>query len=283
MGNIFDTVELNNGVRMPAFGLGTSGNKDQTVCNDTIKAAVEAGYRLIDTAQMYGNEEQVGKAIHQVDLSDKNLFITSKVDNPNHGYEAASKAIDDSLEKLGLDYIDLYLIHWPVVEGRGENWQADNIETWRALEDAYEAGKVKAIGVSNFMVKHLENLIANCRIKPMVNQIRLHPGVLQEETVAFCTKEQIIVEAWSPLSPIKQMSEDDKVQAMTKKYGKSVAQLLLRFSLQHNFVPLTKSSHPERVVENADVFDFEISDKDMDYLNRLKFEDLKAPDVDEEK
>ena len=283
MRNIFDTVELNNGVRMPAFGLGTSGNKDQAVCNDTIKAAVEAGYRLIDTAQMYGNEEQVGKAIRKVDLSDKNLFITSKVNNPNHGYEAASKAIDDSLEKLGLDYIDLYLIHWPVVEGRGENWQEDNIETWRALEEAYEAGKVKAIGVSNFMVKHLENLIANCRIKPMVNQIRLHPGVLQEETVVFCERENIVVEAWSPLSPIKQMSEDNKVKAMTEKYSKSVAQLLLRFSLQHNFVPLTKSSHPERVVENADVFDFEISDKDIDYLNSLKFDDLKAPNADEEK
>lgn len=163
------------------------------------------------------------------------MFITSKVDNPNHGYEAASKAIDESLEKLGLDAIDLYLIHWPVVKGRGENWQEDNIEIWCALEDAYEAGKIRAIGGSNFMVKYLENLLANCRIKPMVNQIRLHPDVLQEETVAFCEKEQIIVEAWSPLSPIKQMSEDGKVKAMTEKYGKSLAQLLLRFSLQHNF------------------------------------------------
>ncbi|SFH71920.1 aldo/keto reductase [Pisciglobus halotolerans] len=283
MASIFDMTELNNGVRMPVFGLGTSGNKDQTVCNETIKAAVDAGYRLIDTAQMYENEEQVGKAIHQLELSDKNLFITSKLDNTNHGYEAASKAIDDSLEKLGLEYIDLYLIHWPVVKGREGSWQEDNIETWRALEDAYDAGKVKAIGVSNFMVKHLENLISNCRIKPMVNQIRLHPGVLQEEIVVFCEKENITVEAWSPLSPLKQMSEDEKVKAMMEKYRKTIAQLLLRFSLQHNFIPLTKSSKAERVVENADVFDFEISKEDMDYLNRLKFDDLEAPDVDEER
>lgn len=206
------------------------------------------------------------------------LFVTSKLNNTNHGYKAARRTIEESLDKLDLDYLDLFLIHWPVVKNNGGDWKQDNIDTWRALEELYDEGKLKAIGLSNFTVPHITNIFENCRIKPMVNQIRLHPGVLQEDTVELSRKHNMIIEAWSPLSPMKYMQEDETVREMCEKHGKSIAQVLLKWSLQHGFVTLTKSVHEKRIINNADIFDFELTPEDMNYLDSLKFEELSKPE-----
>ncbi|WP_027109230.1 aldo/keto reductase [Lacticigenium naphthae] len=279
MQSITDTFTLANGVKIPVLGYGTWQVTDPNEATTGVKHAVKAGYRHIDTAEMYRNEEYVGKGIKECGVPREELFVTSKLDNTEHGYDAARKAIEESLRKLDLDYLDLFLIHWPIVKERGEGdkWKQDNIDTWRALEDMYEEGKLKSIGISNFTIPHIENIMENCRIKPMVNQIRLHPGVLQEDTVELSRQHDMVVEAWSPLSPIKQMTADEKIQAMTEKYGKSVAQLLLRWSLQHNFLPLTKSVHENRIKENADIFDFEITSEDMNYIDSLSYEEFEKP------
>lgn len=263
---------LSNGQLIPVLGYGTWQNTNPQECIDGVKAALETGYRHIDTAQMYGNEELVGEGIRLSQVPRKDIFLTSKLDNPNHGYERAKKSIDESLERLGTDYMDLFLIHWPEVEGHKEDWQESNIETWRALEEAYEAGKIKAIGLSNFKTKHLENLLTNCRIKPMVNQLRLHPGIAQEETVAISREAGMIIQAWSPLSPLSQMLDDEAVVSMTEKYQKSLAQLLLRYSLQKDYIPLTKSVHKDRIKENAAIFDFKIDEEDMAYFDQWEWE-----------
>lgn len=275
-----DTFTLTNGYEIPVLGYGTWQVTNPEECVEGVINAVKSGYRHIDTAQMYGNEEYVGEGIRQSGIPREELFITTKINNINHGYDAVRKSTDESLEKLGLEYLDLVLIHWPVVKSANGDWQQDDIDTWRALEDLYEEGKLKAIGISNFAVKHLENIVDNCRIIPMVNQIKLFPGVLQEDTVALSRKHNMVIEAYSPLAPIKELSEDEKVQAMCEKYGKSVAQLLLRFSLQHEFLPLTKSVHEDRIKENADIFDFEISAEDMSYLDSLSFENFSKPEDD---
>lgn len=263
---------LSNGQLIPVLGYGTWQNTDPQECIDGVKTALETGYRHIDTAQMYGNEELVGEGIRLSHVPRKDIFLTSKLDNPNHGYERAKKAIDESLERLGTDYMDLFLIHWPEVEGHMEDWQESNIETWHALEEAYEAGKIKAIGLSNFKTKHLENLLANCRIKPMVNQLRLHPGIAQKETVAMSREAGMVIQAWSPLSPLSQMLDDEAVVSMTEKYQKSLAQLLLRYSLQKDYIPLTKSVHKDRIKENAAIFDFKIDEEDMAYFDQWEWE-----------
>lgn len=263
---------LSNGQLIPVLGYGTWQNTDPQECIDGVKTALETGYRHIDTAQMYGNEELVGEGIRLSHVPRKDIFLTSKLDNPNHGYERAKKAIDDSLERLGTDYMDLFLIHWPEMEGHMEDWQESNIETWRALEEAYEAGKIKAIGLSNFKTKHLKNLLANCRIKPMVNQLRLHPGIAQKETVAMSREAGMVIQAWSPLSPLSQMLDDEAVVSMTEKYQKSLAQLLLRYSLQKDYIPLTKSVHKDRIKENAAIFDFKIDEEDMAYFDQWEWE-----------
>lgn len=278
MSSIKDTVTLSNGNVIPVLGYGTWQVTDPQVAVDGVINAVKEGYRHIDTAQMYRNEEYVGKGIKECGVPREALFVTSKLNNINHGYDKARKSIEESLEKLDLDYLDLFLIHWPVVKNTGGDWKQDNIDTWRALEDLYDEGKLKAIGISNFTVPHLNNIVENCRIMPMVNQIRLHPGVLQEDTVELSRKHNMVVEAWSPLSPMQYMNEDTKVQAMSERYGKSIAQLLLKWSLQHGFVTLTKSVHEERIKANADIFDFELSDADMHYLDGLTFEELSKPD-----
>lgn len=278
MNSIEETYTLSNGLKIPALGYGTWQVTDPNEAIDGIVAAVKAGYRHIDTAQMYGNEEYVGEGIKKCGVPREELFVTSKLNNNNHGYEAARKTVLESLEKLDLDYLDLFLIHWPVVKDNGGDWKQDNIDTWRALEELYDEGKLKAIGLSNFAVPHINNIFENCRIKPMVNQIRLHPGVLQDDTVELSRKHDMIVEAWSPLSPMKYLQEDEKVQAMCEEHGKSIAQVLLRWSLQHGFVTLTKSVHEERIINNADIFDFELSNGEMDYLNSLTFEELSKPD-----
>lgn len=278
MNSIIDTYTLSNGHTIPVLGYGTWQVTDPSEAVDGVIAAVKAGYRHIDTAQMYGNEEYVGEGIKKCGMPREELFVTSKLNNTNHGYKAARRTIEESLDKLDLDYLDLFLIHWPVVKNNGGDWKQDNIDTWRALEELYDEGKLKAIGLSNFTVPHITNIFENCRIKPMVNQIRLHPGVLQEDTVELSRKHNMIIEAWSPLSPMKYMQEDETVREMCEKHGKSIAQVLLKWSLQHGFVTLTKSVHEKRIINNADIFDFELTPEDMNYLDSLKFEELSKPE-----
>ena len=266
------TMTLTNGMTIPVLGYGTWRNTDPEECINGVKWALEHGYRHIDTAQMYGNEAEVGEGIRLSGVPREEIYLTTKLNNDNHGYENAKRTIDESLERLGTDYLDLFLIHWPEVEGHEDDWETDNIETWRALEEAYEAGKLKAIGVSNFKVKHLENLLPNCRITPMVNQIRVHPGIHQAETVKMSREAGMIIEAWSPLSPIPQMLEDEAIVEMTEKYHKTVAQLLLRYCVQKDYVPLTKSVHEDRIIENAAIFNFKIDEEDMAYFDQWEWD-----------
>ena len=266
------TMTLANGMTLPVLGYGTWRNNDPKECVNGVKWALEHGYRHIDTAQMYGNETEVGEGIRLSGVPREEIYLTTKLNNDNHGYENAKRTIDESLERLGTDYLDLFLIHWPEVKGHEDDWEIDNIETWRALEEAYEAGKLKAIGVSNFKVKHLENLLPNCRITPMVNQIRLHPGIHQTETVKTSREAGMVIEAWSPLSPIPQMLEDEAIVEMTEKYHKTVAQLLLRYCVQKDYVPLTKSVHEDRIIENAAIFNFKIDEEDMAYFDQWEWD-----------
>ena len=266
------TMTLANGMTIPVLGYGTWRNNDPKECVNGVKWALEHGYRHIDTAQMYGNETEVGEGIRLSGVPREEIYLTTKLNNNNHGYENAKRTIDESLERLGTDYLDLFLIHWPEVEGHEDDWETDNIETWRALEEAYEAGKLKAIGVSNFKVKHLENLLPNCRITPMVNQIRVHPGIHQAETVKMSREAGMVIEAWSPLSPIPQMLEDEAIVEMTEKYHKTVAQLLLRYCVQKDYVPLTKSVHEDRIIENAAIFNFKIDEEDMAYFDQWEWD-----------
>lgn len=272
MKNENNTKKLTNNTIIPVLGYGTWQNTDPDECIDGVENALKVGYRHIDTAQMYGNEKLVGEGIRRSGVSREDIFLTSKLDDTNHGYEKAKQAIDESLEKLGVDYLDLFLIHWPVVDGHEEDWKQDNIETWRAFEEAYEAGKLKAIGLSNFKEEHLKNLLPNSRIKPMVNQLRLHPGVAQKEAVELSREHGMVIEAWSPLSPISQMKDDDRILKMTEKYNKSIAQLLLRYGIQKEYVVLTKSVHKDRIKENYAIDDFEITQDDMNYFDNFEME-----------
>lgn len=270
--NIDHSITMTNGNEIPALGYGTWQNTNPNECVNGVRTALEIGYRHIDTAQMYKNEELVGEGIRQSGVAREEIFLTSKLDNMNHGYINTKKTIEESLNRLGVSYLDLFLIHWPVVEGHEHNWREENIETWRALEEAHDAGKLKAIGLSNFKVEHLQNLLPHCRIKPMVNQLRLHPGVKQEETVALSREHGMAIEAWSPLSPLPRMQEEERINSMVEKYNKSIAQLLLRYSLQKDYIALTKSVHDDRIQENFDIFDFSITKEDMDYLDLWKWE-----------
>lgn len=273
-----DTYTLTNGIKMPVLGYGMWKNTNPQEAIEGVKNAIAVGFHHIDGAAAYQNEELVGQGLKASDIAREELFLTSKLANHAHGYENVRREVEETLEKLGTDYLDLYLIHWPVVHGHGKDWQKYNLETWRAFEELYDEGVLKAIGVSNFSVEHLENLMEHARIKPMVNQILVHPGVLQTEIRDYCKKHEIIVQAYSPLSPLNILKEDERVQAMLAKYNKTIAQLLLRFDLQLGVVPLTKSAHRERIEENFNVFDFEIAEEDMEYLKNWTHPDFTEPD-----
>ena len=219
-----DTVKLANGVEMPRLGLGVWKAKDGEEVQNAVKAAIQTGYRLIDTAAVYKNEEGVGKAIKESGVSREDLFITTKVWNDDQGYESTLQAFEESRKKLGLEYIDLYLIHWPV-KGRYK-------ETWKALEKLYEDGLVKAIGVSNFQVHHLKDLLSDAKVKPMVNQVEFHPYLTQKELLSYCNEENIQLEAWSPLMQ-GEVVRVDVIKELAEKYGKTPAQIVLRWDLQH--------------------------------------------------
>lgn len=272
------TYTLMNGTKMPVLGYGMWQNKRPDEVIQGVNDAIDIGFRHIDSAAAYQNEELVGKGLKDSGFPREKLFLTSKLKNDAHGYENVYRDVKETLEKLGTDYLDLYLIHWPVVQGHGHDWKEDNLDTWRAFEELYDKGILKAIGVSNFSIEHLENLVKNARIQPMVNQLLVHPGVLQKETREYSEKQDILVQAYSPLKPLKEISKDKRVQEMATKYNKSIAQLLLRFDLQLGVVPLTKSVHRERIEENFDIFDFEIDSKDMSYLKEWSHPDFKEPD-----
>ncbi|UZD47818.1 aldo/keto reductase [Peribacillus frigoritolerans] len=258
--NIGETITLHNGVKMPQLGFGVFKVKNGNETVESVKKAIEVGYRAIDTAAIYENEEGVGQAIRECGVPREELFITSKVWNTEQGYETTLKAFEDSLNRLGLEYLDLYLIHWP---GKDKY-----LETWRALEKLYKDGKVKSIGVSNFHVDHLENLLANSEVKPVVNQIELHPLLTQVEIRDYCAKHEIKVESWSPLGR-GNLLEEPTINHIAKKHGKSSAQVLIRWHLQHDLVVIPKSITPSRIKENAQVFDFSLSLNEMNQIDAL--------------
>ncbi|WP_081092492.1 MULTISPECIES: aldo/keto reductase [Peribacillus] len=258
--NIRETITLHNGVKMPQLGFGVFKVKNGNETVASVKKAIEVGYRAIDTAAIYENEEGVGQAISECGVPREELFITSKVWNTEQGYDTTLQAFDDSLKRLGLEYLDLYLIHWP---GKDKY-----LDTWKALEKLYKDGKVKSIGVSNFHVHHLENLLANCEVKPVVNQIELHPLLTQGEIRNYCEKNEIKVEAWSPLGR-GNLLEEPTINHIAKKHGKSPAQVLIRWHLQHDIVVIPKSITPARIEENAQVFDFSLSLNEMNQIDSL--------------
>lgn len=266
-----DTTTLHNGVKMPWFGLGVFKVKEGSEVVDSVMAAIKNGYKSIDTAAVYQNEEGVGQAIKEAGVPREELFVTTKVWNADQGYESTLKAFETSMEKLGLEYLDLYLIHWPV-EGKYK-------DTWKALEKLYKDGRVRAIGVSNFHVHHLKNLMADAQIKPMVNQVEYHPHLAQTELLEFCKAEGIQMEAWSPLKQGELLSEPTIVE-IAESHGKSPAQVILRWDLQNGVVTIPKSIKEHRIVENADVFNFELSSEDMDRLNSLNKDERVGPDPD---
>lgn len=251
---------LANGVEIPYMGLGTyQSNNDQEVI-DAVGEALHAGYRHIDTASIYGNEEGVGKGIKESGVGRDQLFVVSKVWNADQGYESTLRAFEASLERLSLDYLDLYLVHWPVAHKYKE--------TWRALEKLYQEKRVRAIGVSNFLQHHLEDLLIGAETVPMVNQMEFHPYVVQQGLLDYCENKKIQYEAWSPFMQGK-VFDLDICKALSAKYHKNVAQVILRWNLQKGVVTIPKSAKKERILANADIFDFEISKEDVAYLDSL--------------
>jgi diketogulonate reductase-like aldo/keto reductase len=269
--NIQSTVSLKNGVKMPFFGLGVFPSKEGHEVENAVLTALEAGYRHIDTAAVYGNERGVGIAVKKSGIPRNEVFITSKVWNSDQGYQTTFDAFEESVERLGTDYIDLYLIHWP----KGEL----SIETWKALEEIYAQGRVKAIGVSNFLVHHLEMLLPHCKVMPMVNQVEFHPYLQQPTLQQFCRDHQIQLEAWSPIMKGK-VNDIPVLQALAVKYGKTPAQIAIRWELQKQIVTIPKSVHQERILSNSDVFDFEISPEDMIKIDHLDKEQRVGPHPD---
>lgn len=269
--HISECTVLNNGVKMPWLGLGVYKAKEGGEVEQAVKTAVQAGYRSIDTAAFYDNEAGVGKAVRECGVPREELFVTTKVWNSRQGYESTLKAFAESREKLGLEYIDLYLIHWPV-EGKYK-------ETWKALEKLYKDGFVRAIGVSNFQIRHLQDLMADCEILPAVNQVEYHPLLTQKELRAFCKAHRIQLEAWSPLARGEVLTHP-AVLEISRKYGKTPAQIVLRWDLQNEVVTIPKSVREERIRENADIFDFEILAEDMARLDGLNLNRRVGPDPD---
>ncbi|ANE47620.1 glyoxal reductase [Paenibacillus swuensis] len=268
---ITDTTVLNNGVEMPWFGLGVWQAADGEEVVRAVTGAIQAGYRSIDTAAVYKNEAGVGQGIRESGVPREELFITTKVWNADQGYETTLAAFEASLKLLGLEYVDLYLIHWPV-KGKYK-------ETWKALEELYRNGRVRAIGVSNFHVSHLEDLLTDAEVVPAVNQVEYHPRLAQPELKQFCEEHNIQLEAWSPLMQGKLLDEPT-LTAIAGKYNKSTAQVILRWDLQNEVVTIPKSVQQERIEANAQIFDFELSDEDMAAIDALNKNERTGPDPD---
>ncbi|MCA1024222.1 aldo/keto reductase [Halobacillus litoralis] len=264
------TVTLHSTIEMPQLGFGV-WQVEENEAVPAVTKAIETGYRSIDTAAIYGNEKQVGEAIRQSGAARDELFITTKVWNTDQGYDNTLKAFETSLDKLGLDYVDLYLIHWPTPEFD------EYVETYKALEKLYKDGKVKAIGVCNFDIDHLQRLLDECDVKPAVNQVECHPYLAQNELKDFCRDNGILVEAWSPLMQGGEVLKNEDVQSIAKKHGKTPAQVIIRWHLQNDTVVIPKSVTPSRIEENFDVFDFELTAEDMAAINKLDRGERKGP------
>lgn len=261
------SIALYNGILMPEIGFGTWKAPTGEVTVEAVKAAIECGYTHIDCAAIYGNEKEVGLGIKESNVDRKTLFITSKLWNDVRGYQETIDAFNQTLKDLQLDYLDLYLIHWPRPVKYHDNYIEKNIESWKAMEDLYKQGKIKAIGVSNFKVHHMEEIMKNCEIKPMVNQMEFHPSCLEKEIRDFCKKENIVVTGYSPLANGK-VFECKELVEFSEKYGVSIAQLCIRYALQHNVIPLVKSVTKERIKANLNV-NFVISDEDMEKIDKI--------------
>nr|WP_299386019.1 aldo/keto reductase [Allomuricauda sp.] len=274
MGKITDlkgTFELHNGVQMPYFGLGVYLSQDGDEVSNAVKTALNHGYRHVDTASIYNNEKGVGQGIRQSNIARDEVFVVSKVWNSDQGYDTTLKAFDATLARLDLDYLDLYLIHWP----KGELSK----ETWKAMERLYREKRVKAIGVSNFLQHHLEHLLQTAEIVPMVNQMEFHPYLVQQDLVEFCRERNIQYEAWSPMMQ-GHIFKLPEFQQLAKKNKKTIAQIVLRWDLQKGVVTIPKSSKPERIVSNSEIFDFELTDDDVLLLDRLDRGKRFGPDPD---
>ncbi|MGB3152522.1 MAG: aldo/keto reductase [Maribacter sp.] len=258
--DIAGTFKLNNGIDMPYLGLGTYMPKDSQEVTNSVRSALDNGYRHIDTAGIYRNEDDVRLGIEASSVPREEVFVVSKVWNSDHGYDKTFKAFERSLSNLRMDYLDLYLVHWPVV-GKYK-------ETWRALEELYKQGKVRAIGVCNFLKHQLEDLMDNAEVIPMVNQMEFHPYLVQQELIDFCRLHDIQYGAWSPLMQGK-VFELPEFQKLAEKYNKSIAQVVLRYDLQKGIFTIPKSSKEKRIIANADLFDFEISESDMKFLDAM--------------
>ncbi|MGV3466777.1 MAG: aldo/keto reductase [Heyndrickxia sp.] len=264
-------VTLNNGVKMPQLGFGVWQVRDDEA-TEAVAKALEVGYRSIDTAMIYQNEKGVGEALKQSSVPREELFITTKVWNSDQGYENTLKAFDASLERLGLDYVDLYLIHWPTPEFD------QYVDTYKALEKLYKDGRVKAIGVCNFNIEHLERILSECEVKPVLNQVECHPFLSQTELKDFCAKHDIFVEAWSPLQQGGEVLKDETIQKIAQAHSKSPAQVVLRWHLQNNSIVIPKSVTPSRIEENFNVFDFELTAEEMAEINKLNRNERKGAD-----
>lgn len=262
--NVNSPIKLNNGVEIPCVGYGTF-RTDPAVTAQAVQDAIAAGYRHIDTAKVYENEVGVGQGIKAAGVPREELFVTSKLWNTDRGYEATKAAFQASLDRLGLDYLDLYLIHWPANEKQfGADAAKINAETWRAMEELYEAGKIRAIGLSNFMPHHVAELLKTAKIKPMVDQIEVHPGWTHAEEIKKLQAMDIVVEAWGPLGGQgATVLVDPTMQKIAAAHGKSTAQVSLRWILQQGVVPLPKSVHVDRLKQNMELFDFELSNEEM--------------------
>jgi diketogulonate reductase-like aldo/keto reductase len=266
-----DKVALNNGVEMPRFGLGVFQADDGEEVKQSVLSAINIGYRSVDTAAAYDNEQGVGQAIQECGIPRDQLFITTKLANPDQGYESVFKAFEESRSKLGLDYIDLYLIHWPV-KGKYK-------ESWRALEQLYSDGRVRAIGVSNFQTHHLLDLMEGSTVVPAINQVELHPRLSQQELRTFCNKYKIQVEAWSPLMK-GQLLDNETLVTLAEKHNKTTSQIILRWNIQSGIVTIPKSVKEARIRENSDIFDFELTDSDMKAVDGLNLNQRIGPDPD---
>ncbi|MCM1369692.1 MAG: aldo/keto reductase [Candidatus Amulumruptor caecigallinarius] len=260
--------KLYNGVNIPCIGFGTYMIPDGSPIANSVKYALDTGYRHIDGAEAYGNEVGEGRGIRESGISRKDIFVTSKVWATDRGYDRTLRAFDKTMANLNIEYLDLYLIHWPASGNRYTDWKEINRDTWKAMELLYREGQVRAIGLSNFLPHHIKALRDMTEICPMVNQIEFHPGYMQADCLQYCQQEDILVEAWSPLGRGRVL-ENELLRSIAERYGKSVAQVCIRWAIQHGVVPLPKSDNPNRIRENIDVFDFLLTGDEMKAIDNM--------------